>query len=69
MFLGVVTAIVVGGAVTVTAVIAATVPSGSSAPDTSIPKSQRPANINPSKSPVLDESMIKPDIAVPLSVQ
>ena len=69
MLLGAVTAMVVGGAVTATAVIAAAVHSGSSAPDTSIPKSQRPANINPNKSPVLDQSKIKTDITVPLTVQ
>lgn len=74
LILGAVTAIVLGGVVTASTTIATAAPSGNSATDTNsatdiaVPKTLRPANINPNKSPVLDPSKIKPDIIVPLSV-
>ena len=57
----------VGGGAAVT--LSASASDGDANPSASIPKSQLPANINPEKAPVFDQSQIKPEVAAPLSVQ
>lgn len=58
---------IVGGAVLVSTTIASAAPSGQTTP--SVPKSQRPANINPNKTPVTDPAKIKAQAAAPLTQQ
>jgi len=67
LLLAVALATVVGGGAVVT--LSASASDGDANPSASIPKSQLPANINPDKAPVFDQSQIKPEVAAPLSVQ
>ena len=67
LLLAVALATVVGGGAAVT--LSASASDGDANPSASIPKSQLPANINPEKAPVFDQSQIKPKVATPLSVQ
>ena len=67
LLLAVALATVVGGGAAVT--LSASASDRDANPSASIPKSQLPANINPDKAPVFDQSQIKPEVAAPLSVQ
>jgi len=71
LVLGVAVAIAVGGASMLTTDIAVATTSDDSGagPTSVVSKSGRPANINPSKSPILDRSKLRPDPTMPLSPQ